>query len=129
MPALVNTAEDGAGLFSTERITADKQPIREPAAGDPQTGCGPGPGLARNSCVRLESTGYSVHPAVIGRLIGLTADLARLPVSRAQPPADRQTQSAEQPVLAREYKDRQMNTTARQSGGSVRVLLDRLTYL
>jgi hypothetical protein len=56
----------------------------EPAAGDPETGCGPGPGLARNSCVCLESNGYSVHPAVIGRRIELTADLARLRVSRAR---------------------------------------------
>ena len=69
MAALVNTAEEGAGLFHAERITANKQPMREPAAGDPETGCGPGPGRARNSWVRLESNGYSVHPAVIGQLI------------------------------------------------------------
>jgi len=83
--ALVITVEEGAGLFPAERITADRQPMREPAAGDPETGCGPGPGLARNSCVRLESNGYSVHPAVIGQLIELTADLARVRVSRARP--------------------------------------------
>ena len=85
MPALVNTAEEGAGLFPAERVTANKQPMREPAAGDPETGCGPGPGLARNSRVRLESSGYSVHPAVIGRLSELTADLSRLRVRRARP--------------------------------------------
>jgi hypothetical protein len=40
---------------------------------------------ADNSWVRLESNGYSVHPAVIGQLIELTADLSRLRVSRARP--------------------------------------------
>jgi transposase len=36
--------------------------------------------LARDHYVRLDSNDYSVHPAVIGRRIEITADLARVRV-------------------------------------------------
>ena len=85
LPALMNAAEAGAGLFPTKRITADKQPMLERAASAPETrwrawarGCPAplrAPRLQRSLC----------HPAVIGRRIELTADLARVRVSRARP--------------------------------------------
>ena len=81
----MNAAEAGAGLLPTKRITADKQPMLERAASAPETrwrawarGCPAplrAPRLQRSLC----------HPAVIGRRIELTADLARVRVSRARP--------------------------------------------
>ena len=46
-------------------------------AGDRVAGVGP---AARDHYVRLDSNDYSVHPAVIGRRIEVTADLARVRV-------------------------------------------------
>ena len=77
----MNAAEAGAGLFPTKRITADKQPMLERAASAPETrwrawarGCPAplrAPRLQRSLC----------HPAVIGRRIEVTADLARVRVA------------------------------------------------
>src|SRR5258708_24206675 len=46
----------------------------------PQTGWRAWTRLARDHYVRLDSNDYSVHPAVIGRRIEVSADLARVRV-------------------------------------------------
>ena len=73
-------AAAGAGLFPAERITADKQAMLALPPVAPRPGGGRRTRLARDHYVRLDSNDYSVHPAVIGRRIEVTADLARVRV-------------------------------------------------
>ena len=68
------------GCSPAERITADKTAMLGLPPVAPQTGWRAHTRLARDHYVRLDSNDYSVHPAVIGRRIEVTADLARVRV-------------------------------------------------
>jgi transposase len=79
--ALANTRPRRAlGCSPAERITADKQAMLALPPVAPETGWRAWTRLARDHYVRLDSNDYSVHPAVIGRRIEVTADLARVRV-------------------------------------------------
>ena len=79
--AVVNTRPRRAlGCSPAERITADKQAMLTLPPVAPETGWRAWTRLARDHYVRLDSNDYSVHPAVIGRRIEVTADLARVRV-------------------------------------------------
>jgi transposase len=79
--ALVNTRPRRAlGCSPAERITADKQAMLALPPVAPVTGWRASARLARDHYIRLDSNDYSVHPAVIGRRIEVTADLARVRV-------------------------------------------------
>jgi transposase len=80
--ALVNTRPRRAlGCSPAERITADKSAMLALPPVAPETGWRAWTRLARDHYVRLDSNDYSVHPAVIGRRIEVTADLARVRVA------------------------------------------------
>ena len=79
--ALVNARPRRAlGCSPAERITADKQAMLALPPVAPETGWRAQTRLARDHYVRLDSNDYSVHPAVIGRRIEVSADLARVRV-------------------------------------------------
>ena len=79
--ALVNTRPRRAlGCSPAERIGADKAAMLALPPVAPVTGWRASARLARDHYVRLDSNDYSVHPAVIGRRIEVTADLARVRV-------------------------------------------------
>jgi len=79
--ALVNTRPRRAlGCSPAERITADKAAMLALPPVAPETGWRAWIRLARDHYIRLDSNDYSVHPAVIGRRIEVTADLARVRV-------------------------------------------------
>jgi transposase len=79
--ALVNARPRRAlGCSPAERITADKQAMLALPPVAPETGWRTWTRLARDHYVRVDSNDYSVHPAVIGRRIEVTADLARVRV-------------------------------------------------
>jgi transposase len=79
--ALVNTRPRRAlGCSPAERLGADKQAMLALPPVAPVTGWRASARLARDHYVRLDSNDYSVHPAVIGRRIEVTADLARVRV-------------------------------------------------
>ena len=79
--ALVNTRPRRAlGCSPAERIAADKAAMLTLPPVAPETGWRAWTRLARDHYVRLDSNDYSVHPAVIGRRIEVTADLARVRV-------------------------------------------------
>jgi transposase len=79
--ALVNTRSRRAlGCSPAERITADKAAMLGLPPVAPETGWRAWTRLARDHYVRLDSNDYSVHPAVIGRRIEVSADLARVRV-------------------------------------------------
>ncbi len=79
--ALVNTRPRRAlGCSPAERITADKAAMLALPPVAPATGWRASARLARDHYIRLDSNDYSVHPAVIGRRIEVTADLARVQV-------------------------------------------------
>jgi transposase len=79
--ALVNARPRRAlGCSPAERIGADKAAMLALPPVAPQTGWRAATRLARDHYVRLDSNDYSVHPAVIGRRIEVTADLARVRV-------------------------------------------------
>jgi transposase len=63
-----------------DRIAADMAAMLPLPPVAPQTGWRVLTRLARDHYVRLDSNDYSVHPAVIGRRIEVTADLARVQV-------------------------------------------------
>jgi transposase len=80
--AVVNTRPRRAlGCSPAERITADKAAMLTLPPVAPETGWRAWTRLARDHYVRLDSNDYSVHPAVIGRRIEVTADLARVRVA------------------------------------------------
>src|SRR5690242_13650533 len=74
------TAWLALGCSPAERITADKAAMLALPPVAPETGWRAWTRLARDHYVRLDSNDYSVHPAVIGRRIEVTADLARVRV-------------------------------------------------
>jgi transposase len=79
--ALVNTRPRRAlGCSPAERVTADKAAMLALPPVAPATGWRASARLARDHYVRLDSNDYSVHPAMIGRRIEVTADLARVRV-------------------------------------------------
>ena len=79
--ALVNTRPRRAlGCSPAERITADRAAMLALPPVAPETGWRAWTRLARDHYVRLDSNDYSVHPAVIGRRIEVTAGLARVRV-------------------------------------------------
>ena len=79
--AVVNTRPRRAlGCAPADRIAADKAAMLALPPVAPATGWRASARLARDHYVRLDSNDYSVHPAVIGRRIEVTADLARVRV-------------------------------------------------
>jgi transposase len=80
--AVVNTRLRRAlGCSPAERITADKAAMLALPPVAPETGWRAWTRLARDHYVRLDSNDYSVHPAVIGRRIEVSAGLARVRVA------------------------------------------------
>ena len=78
---LVNTRRRRAlGCAPTDRITADKQAMLPLPPVGPAVGWRASTRLARDHYVRLDSNDYSVHPAVIGRRVEVTADLHQVRV-------------------------------------------------
>jgi transposase len=79
--AVVNTrARRALGCAPADRIIADKRAMLALPPVAPATGWRSSVRLARDHYIRLDSNDYSVHPAVIGRRIEITADLARVQV-------------------------------------------------
>jgi transposase len=68
------------GCAPADRITADRAAMLTVPPVAPATGWRFSARLARDYYIRLDSNDYSVHPAVIGRRIEVTADLARVRV-------------------------------------------------
>jgi transposase len=68
------------GCAPTDRITADKAAMLALPPVAPVTGWQATTRLARDHYVRLDGNDYSVHPAVIGRRVQVSADLARVRV-------------------------------------------------
>jgi transposase len=80
--ALVNTRTRRAlGCSPAERITAGKAAMLTLPPVAPETGWRAWSRLARDHYVRLDGNDYSVHPAVIGRRIEVTAGLERVRVT------------------------------------------------
>ena len=79
--AVANTRPRRAlGCSPAERVTADKAAMIALPPVAPATGWRSSARLARDHYIRLDSNDYSVHPAVIGRRIEVTADLGRVRV-------------------------------------------------
>jgi transposase len=79
--ATANTRHHRAlGCRPADRIDADRAAMLALPPVPPVTGWRHSARLARDHYVRLDSNDYSVHPAVIGRRIEVTADLARVRV-------------------------------------------------
>jgi transposase len=79
--AWVNTRPRRAlGCAPCERVTADRQAMLALPPVPPATGWRASARLARDHYIRLDSNDYSVHPAVIGRRIEITAGLDRVRV-------------------------------------------------
>jgi transposase len=77
--AVVNQRRRRAlGCAPIDRITADKEAMLALPPVAPVLGWRETTRLARDHYVRLDCNDYSVHPAVIGRRIEVTADLARV---------------------------------------------------
>jgi transposase len=68
------------GCAPTDRVGADRQAMLTLPPLAPQTGWRTSLRLPRDHYVRLDSNDYSVHPAVIGRRVEVTADLQRVRV-------------------------------------------------
>jgi transposase len=68
------------GCAPTDRITADRAAMLGLPPVAPATGWRVTTRLARDHYVRLDGNDYSVHPAVIGRRVEVTADLERVRV-------------------------------------------------
>jgi transposase len=80
--AVVNTRIRRAlGCSPQDRITAGRAAMLALPPVSPVTGRRSSARLARDHYIRLDSNDYSVHPAVIGRRIEVTADLARVRVT------------------------------------------------
>ena len=69
------------GCPPAERIAADRQAMLALPPVAPVTGWRSFARLARDHYIRLDSNDYSVHPAVIGRRIEVTAGLDRVTVA------------------------------------------------
>ena len=70
------------GCRACNRLGADKAAMIPLPPVAPVTGWRRSARLPRDHYVRLDSNGYSVHPAVIGRRIEVTAGLVRVQVCR-----------------------------------------------
>ncbi|MGH3935615.1 MAG: IS21 family transposase [Pseudonocardiaceae bacterium] len=68
------------GCAPTDRISADKAAMLTLPPVGPVTGWRAVTRLARDHYIRLDGNDYSVHPAVIGRRVQVSADLARVRV-------------------------------------------------
>ena len=68
------------GCAPTERITADRAAMEALPPVAPALGWRCSTRLARDHYVRLDGNDYSVHPAVIGRRVEVSADLERVQV-------------------------------------------------
>jgi transposase len=68
------------GCAPTDRIAADRQAMLALPPVPPAAGWRTSVRLPRDHYVRLDGNDYSVHPAVIGRRVGVVADLARVRV-------------------------------------------------
>ncbi|MGH3835978.1 MAG: IS21 family transposase [Pseudonocardiaceae bacterium] len=68
------------GCAPIDRITADRAAMLSLPPVAPATGWRASTRLARDHYIRLDSNDYSVHPALIGRRVEITADLARVRV-------------------------------------------------
>jgi transposase len=80
--AVVNTRRRRAlGCAPADRIAADRAAMLPLPPVAPATGWRSSARLARDHYIRLDSNDYSVHPAVIGRRIEITAGLDRVRVS------------------------------------------------
>ena len=80
--AVVNTRTRRAlGCAPADRITADRAAMLPLPPVAPATGWRSSARLARDHYIRLDSNDYSVHPAVIGRRIEITAGLDRVRVA------------------------------------------------
>jgi len=80
--AVVNTRRRRAlGCAPCDRIAADRAAMLPLPPVAPATGWRSSARLARDHYIRLDSNDYSVHPAVIGRRIEITAGLDRVRVS------------------------------------------------
>lgn len=66
------------GCAPADRVSADKAAMLALPPVPPATGWRASARLARDHYVRLDSSDYSVHPAVIGRRIEVIADLGRV---------------------------------------------------
>jgi transposase len=69
------------GCSPADRITADRQAMLALPPVPPVTGWRSWTRLARDHYIRLDANDYSVHPAVIGRRIEVTAGLQRVRVA------------------------------------------------
>jgi transposase len=69
------------GCSPADRVAADRQAMLALPPVAPSTGWRSSARLARDHYIRLDSSDYSVHPAVIGRRIEITADPGRVTVS------------------------------------------------
>ena len=69
------------GCAPADRIGADKAAMLALPPVPPVTGWRQSARLARDHYIRLDSNDYSVHPAVIGRRIQITADLQQVAVA------------------------------------------------
>jgi transposase len=69
------------GCAPADRIAADRAAMMALPPVAPATGWRSFTRLPRDHYIRLDSNDYSVHPAVIGRRIEITADLDRVQVS------------------------------------------------
>lgn len=77
--AVVNTRPRRVlGCAPSDRVTADKTAMLTLPPVPPATGWRTSLRLPRDHYIRLDSNDYSVHPAVIGRRIEVTADLDRV---------------------------------------------------
>jgi transposase len=80
--AVVSTRTRRAlGCAPADRIAADRAAMLALPPVAPATGWRSGTRLARDHYIRLDSNDYSVHPAVIGRRIEITAGLDRVRVA------------------------------------------------
>jgi transposase len=68
------------GCAPSDRVEADRAAMLPLPPVAPQTGWRSSLRLARDYYIRLDSNDYSVHPAVIGRRVEVTADLERVRV-------------------------------------------------
>ncbi|MFD6860818.1 IS21 family transposase [Rhodococcus sp. NPDC060090] len=79
--AIANTRRKRVlGCAPADRIDADRHAMLTLPPVPPSTGWRSSTRLARDHYIRLDSNDYSVHPAVIGRRIEVTADLDRVQV-------------------------------------------------
>jgi len=89
LPVANGRIKRALGCAPTDRLTADRHAMLTLPPVAPVTGWSQTLRLPRDHYVRLDSNDYSVHPAVVGRRVQVTADLDRVRVvCDGQPVAD-----------------------------------------